>query len=402
MNKKIFISVLSVLVCLAGITEAAVAPKKPWTVLVYIAADNTLSDFAPLDLAEMQKVGSNANVNILAYYSSNVLGQGKKSSKLYIKNGSITTLSTTLNVDSGLEQTFQDALSWACNDYPSDRIMVVLWDHGSGTLNPGRAPAGWKGICWDDSTGSFLTDRDCCDAFKYVSNKYLKGRKIDVVACDACLMASIEVAHTFRTYVDYFVASEETIPGAGFQYAFALAPFKTGAPAPVDLAKSLVKAYNDCYKTSGQGYTLSALDLKQLDPLVTNLNKLSQFFITQLKSSNKKTVKNALVGTISPTNAFHFGDLDYIDLYQWLQNVLAAVSNMKLSTADTKTLKDLINTTLPLVTKPVLARCNSADYSKSYGMTIYLPATAIDSSYNNLLWTGATQWTNFLKAFIAA
>lgn len=400
MNKKLSIA-LVVLSCFVMSSLQAVAAKKPWTVLVYIAADNTLSDFAPLDLTEMQKVGSNSNVNMLAYYSSKLPGKGKNSSKLFINKGSVTTLSVTPNLDSGLEKTFQDALSWACSDYPSDNLMVIMWDHGYGTLNPGRSPFGWKGICWDDTTGSFLTDRDCCDAFKYVCNTYRGGKKIDVVACDACLMASLEVAHTFRSYVNYFVASEETIPGNGYQYAYVLAPFQTGVPAPIDLAKSLVKSYNDCYKTSGEGYTLSALDLGQLDPLVANLNQISQFFIVQLKSANKKTVKTALAATITPKAAFHFGDLEYLDLYVWLQNALAAVPNMKLSTQDTKTIKDLINATLPLVTKPVLARCNSSDYSKSYGMTIYFPASSIDSSYPNLLWTGVSQWTNFLKAFIA-
>lgn len=401
MHKKLQVA-LSLLCCIIGSSALAAAAKKPWTVLVYIAADNSLSSFAPLDLAEMQKVGSNANVNVLAYYSSKLPGKQKNSAKLFINKGSITTLSTIANVDSGSEKAFQDAISWACTDYPSDKLMIIMWDHGYGTLNPGRSIGLHKGICWDDTTGSYLTDRDCVQAFKYISSQFLKGNKVDIVACDACLMASVEVAYTLRAYVNYFVSSEETIPGNGFQYANVLTPFKTANPSSLDLAKSLVKSYDDCYKSSGESYTLSTLDLNKLEPLITSLNNISQFFIKQLKSTNKKTVKKVLGTTVSSKNAIHFGDLDYIDIYVWLQNVLAQVPNMGLSTSDAKTLKDMVNAALPNALAPVLARCNSKDYAKSYGMTIYLPTTRIDSSYNNLIWSGVAQWPQFLKALIAA
>lgn len=397
MNKKLIVSLAIMATVSAGIAQAA---KKPWTFFVYIAGDNNLAEFVTLDLTEMMKVGSNANAHVIAYTTEKQMGKPKQTNRYEILPGSLKKIGATTVEDSGSVATFKKALEWAVVDYPSDRIAVVLWDHGSGTLNPGRSPQGWKGICWDDTTGHFLTDRDCCDVFKYVINTYRNGKKIDIVACDACLMASLEVAHTFRTYVDYFVASEENIPGYGYQYASVLAPLKAGNPKPVNFAKSMVTAYDNAYKTSGWDYTLAAIDLKQLDALVTNVNKVSKFFIAQFKTSNKATVKKALAATITPAAALHYGTMDYIDLYQWLVNVQNNISAMKLSTQDTKTLKDLITATLPLITKAVLARCNSKSYSKSYGMTIYLPGTYMDNSYKNLLWTGAAQWTSFLQEYL--
>ncbi|MGE0009323.1 MAG: clostripain-related cysteine peptidase [Candidatus Babeliales bacterium] len=401
MNKRRIVIVALSLVSMAWLPcKAAKAPKKPWTFFVYIAGDNNLAQFVTLDLGEMMKVGSNANAHIIAYTTEKQVGKPKQTNRYEVLPGSLKKIGSTTVEDSGSVATFKKALEWAVVNYPSDRIAVVLWDHGSGTLNPGRSPQGWKGICWDDTTHHFLTDRDCCDVFKYVNNTYRNGKKIDIVACDACLMASLEVAHTFRTYVDYFVASEENIPGYGYQYARALAPLKNGNPKPVDFAKSMVKAYDDAYKTSGWDYTLSALDLKQLDAVVTNLNKIAQFFISQLKTPNKTNLKQALAALIAPAATIHYGTMDYIDLYQWLSNIQNNIVTMKLSTQDTKTLKDLITATLPLITKAVLARCNSKNYAKSYGMTIYFPRTVMDSSYKNLLWTGAAQWTSFLQAYL--
>ena len=401
MNKNLCISVLSVLVCLAGFAHATVAPQKPWTVFVYIAADNSLSSFAPINIAQMQKVGSNDTVNVVVYYSSNLPGQGKKSSKMVINNGSSTILSSTPNLDSGSVQTFQDALSWACSDFPSDHLMVIMWDHGSGTLNPGRSMDWFKGMCWDDSTGNYLSDRDCIAAFSYVCNTYRGGKKIDIVGCDACLMAAVEFGSTIEPYVDYLVASEETIPGEGYPYTDVLMPFKDGSPAPVDVAKNIVSAYGNYYKTSGEDYTLAAIDLSKLDPLIANMNQISQFFIAQLRSSNSAAVKKGLVGTITANAALHFGGEDYIDLYQWVQNATKALSVMKLDSKSNTTIQNLLKATLSLAAKPILAHVYGyhTNYKNANGLSVYFPATYIDPSYDNLLWTAGTDWASFLHAF---
>ncbi len=401
MNKRTFIFVLSVFICLVGCTQATVAPKKPWTVFVYLAADNTLSSFASINIGQMQKVGSNAHANVIVYYSSNLPGQGKKSSKMVINKGSSTTLSSTPNLDSGSVQTFQDALSWACSDFPSDHLMVIMWDHGSGTLNPGRSMDWFRGMCWDDSTGNYLTDRDVVTALDYVIKKYRGGKKIDILGCDACMMGAVEFGATLEPYVNYLVASEETIPGDGYPYDGVLAPFTKGVPQPVDLAKNIVSAYGNYYKNSGEDYTLAAIDLSKLDPLVAHMNQISQFFATQLKSNGSAAVKKGLTGTVSANAALHYGGEDYVDLNQWLNNTIAAIPVMKLSAPNATTITNLLKATLPLVKTPILARVYGfhANYSHSNGLSVYLPSTYVDPSYDNILWTQGTQWANFLHAF---
>ena len=72
------------------------------------------------------------------------------------------------------------------------------------------------------------------------------------VACDASdvRIGRITASGVQRRAVDcadYFVASEETIPGDGFRYAYILKQFSTQNYDPLSFAKLMVSAYNTEY-----------------------------------------------------------------------------------------------------------------------------------------------------------
>src|SRR5579871_5047919 len=141
---------------------------KPWTFLVYMAAANDLNEQALTDLKEMSKVGSNQNINVIAYITSQQKGQMKKTKKLYIEKGEMKQLGPDVMRDSGDISSLAEALQWACLDYPSEHIAVVLWGHGFGPLN--RKQPFSKGICYDEDTSHYLTDKDCLHAFMWVKD----------------------------------------------------------------------------------------------------------------------------------------------------------------------------------------------------------------------------------------
>src|SRR5436309_1806781 len=57
--------------------------KKPWTFLVFAAADNNLRDFAPRNINQMAKIGSNENVNLLVHLDIRLSGS-KKATRRYV------------------------------------------------------------------------------------------------------------------------------------------------------------------------------------------------------------------------------------------------------------------------------------------------------------------------------
>lgn len=396
----IFQKITLALCALFGFTYAQAEPK-PWTFLVYIAGDNNLAKFADLDLKEMMQIGSNENVNIIAYTTIKRPNEDKKTIKYYVEKDNLVQIGQTDVKDSGDVKTLTEALEWAHTEYPSEHFALVLWDHGSGPLN--RKPSTIRGICFDDTTGNYLTDRDCFAAFGWICDKFRNGKKIDVVACDACLMASLEVGYTFQPYADYYVASEDVIPGYGYQYTYALEQFERGAPAPADMAKNLVSAYARCYKATTKDYTLSAIDLSQLEPLVQKINLFSQFYIKELsKKLYKAEIREGIVQTLKKGVALPFGDEYYFDLHQWLSVLLSKSAELNLDIKSRLYLADLIRTTLPLINNAVIANTTSTKFKDAKGMTIYLPLYRVEYSYEKLLWSEWTKWLGFLNAFMAA
>jgi hypothetical protein len=378
---------------------AEVVAQKPWTFLVYMAAANDLNPYALLDLQEMMQVGSNANINVIVYLTLHQDGQQKYTVKLYIEKGSIVQIGDQMVRDSGDVVTLQEALQWACVDYPSDHVAVVLWNHGSGPLNRSMM-MNPKGVCYDFDTDNYLTDRDCLQAFSWARDNLRGGQKFDIIAFDACLLGSIEMAYTLAPCADYMVASEETIPADGYEYAYVLRQFATKNLDPLSFARLMVSAYKQEYKGTSD-YTLSAIDLNVLQPLVNNCNAVAQILTTQLMGKNKTAVRSTLKKCTSTSSCPSFDQGIYIDLSQFYKNLLKNISGLKLSKSVVSSFKQLLNKGLRAFSNSIKANVTSTNHSKAGGLSVYFPRYSLDPSYYGLYWTEHNpNWLNLLEMFL--
>ncbi|HSC25064.1 MAG TPA: clostripain-related cysteine peptidase [Candidatus Babeliales bacterium] len=375
--------------------------KKPWTFLVYMAAANNLNSFAPLDLQEMMQAGSNANVNVIVYLTLQEDGQSKVTKKLYVEKGALIQIGENMVRDSGSVATLEEALQWACVDYPSDHIATVLWNHGSGPLNRSEIVMDPRGVCYDDDTNHYLTDRDCLQAFSWARDNLRSGKKFDIIAFDACLLASLEMAYTLSSCADYLVASEETIPGDGYQYAYILNKFSQQTFDSLSFAKLMITAYNQEY-VGTTDYTLSITDLNAVNLLVNNCNNVAQILKTQLMGINKIAVNDTIKKCIKYGICPSFDQGIYIDLCQFYKNLLKNISGLKLSKIINKQCEDLLKEGINLFSLIIKANVTSANYKQAGGLSIYFPRYSIDFSYYGLYWTEHNRnWLNFLEAFLS-
>lgn len=364
--------------------------EKDWTFLTYIAGDNDLEPFINQNLNQMKR-GSSNNINVLAFVCTKRIGEPKVARKYKINPAGITQIGSNLpGLDSGRPDTVIKAIKWAREEYPSNHIAIVLWDHGSGWRKYGIDKE-TRGICYDYTTDNNLSDSDLRAIMKEASNIY--GKKIDLLAFDACLMADLETTFAIAPYVDYFVASQETIPGTGFGYNYILDPFKERSLSPKVFAKWLIDAYNKTYSNTLNDYTLSAFKLSDFDKLVKNFDQITQKLIELLKE-NKEIVKKMI--SAAQANSLGFTYKDHKDLATFYAALRNQVKNSNLSSAnkawlDHKLLKgkDLINTL-------ILCYTGSSDFSKARGVSVYLPSGRPDSSYRNLYWSTQNNWYNFL------
>ena len=154
--------------------------------------------------------------------------------------------------------TLEAFLTYALQAHPADRTMLIVWDHGGGIVN---------GACADENY-----DTNCMPVIgmrdAIASALKTAGRdKLDIMSYDCCLMATAEVAEIMSDIADYLLASEETIPGYGYDYATLTNRFiENPAITPEELGKFVCNDYYNYYTEMNPegGVTLSFTDLSKI------------------------------------------------------------------------------------------------------------------------------------------
>ncbi len=396
-------TLLIVLCCLfGGISplESATPKEKKWTVLIYIAGDNDLYPYVSMNIEQLKRIGSSPFVNFVVYLCKHPHGQRKVAQKIKIEKGKAVILSEEPDIDSGSPRTLHAAIDWATEDFPSEHLAVIAWDHGSGALNRIE-----RGICYDYTTGHYLSDRDLRYAFDHIVKKI--GKKIDIFACDACLMASVELAASFANCVDYFVSSEETIPGTGFNYTRAMLPVAQHAIQPSDLASHWVKAYQQNYSPYYEGYTLSAVNLSGMNELTKAIDSLGNSLTTLLRYQFNKSVKSLLQQCSMPGYCTTFEESSYIDLDHFAQLLQQKIDTVYVNLDDVQKnrIVSQIKNSLAIIrgqlAKSVIANAHGKKYAHAAGLTIYFPQRVVHASYPRLIWSYlCPAWAEFLDAYV--
>ncbi|KAA6347754.1 hypothetical protein EZS27_004778 [termite gut metagenome] len=216
------------------------------TVLVYMAADNSLSSFAGNDFDEMMEgfaeIDNNAG-NLIVYLDDKIkpqLIQIKKDNVGKVVRQVIWTYDDQNSVD---VKVMRDVLLRTFDNFPAKSYGLVLWSHGEGWLP-----------YWKKTSRSFGQDGDDRMNISDLRNA-LRSYHFDFILFDACFMQAVEVAYELRTCSDYFIGSPTEIPGPGAPYqTIVKSMFATGSTK--ETAIGIARSYYDFYAlkyNGGQG-----------------------------------------------------------------------------------------------------------------------------------------------------
>nr|NHJ85718.1 hypothetical protein [Asgard group archaeon] len=269
------------------------------------------------------------------------------------------------------------------------------WDHG----------AGIDGLCWDDgSSGDYLTIDEMQTAIANQETKY--SRKIDLISLDACYMNMIEVANELKDLADYFVASEESVPAAGYDYN-SIMDFLCINPltSPEDLAIELVNLYEDYYDYSYDYVTLSAINLSVMYEIIEYTNDFAGNLSLVISAGDGEAINDAFFNTLT-----FYADyiIDYKDfVLQILDDTVLMTDYPDLETAAT----NLLNEFSDLILNNYQHSCYS---EKAYGISIFMPVMLSPyvsyitnyisgaDAFENIDWLDETLWDEFLDDFYIA
>jgi Clostripain family len=377
---------------------AGKAAEKEWTLLVFLNGNNSLDSFGPLNINQMEKVGSTDAVNIVVQWASL---QGGFTHRLYVQkdnddqNVTSPIVQELGKTDMGDYNNLEDFIKWGITHYPAKHYFVTVWDHGSGWRAArlrGLNPIHLTDISWDDNTGHSITTKQLGQVMNDVS-QWL-GRKIDVYGSDACLMGMVEVAGDMSKAVDYFVGSQDLEPGAGWPYDQFLAPLAARPGlSPRELASVLTEEYTKSYENGSNGTadaTMSTVDMSRYGNLKDAISALAGELRALPKASETDIFKAAQA---SQSFAYH----DYVDLADFLdklktQNV-RGISENSLSKAS-RALNDYV----------ILSR-NTSRFPGAHGVSIWIPKDTATlnnyvEKYNQLDFGASTRWADALAAFV--
>ena len=210
----------------------------------------------------------------------------------------------------------RDFIAWTKENYPADRYMLVLWDHGGGFAS---------GYGHDD-LNKRKGDSSTMTASEIIGAIRDAGVTFDLIGFDACLMQNIEYANALEPYADYYLASEETEPGTGWFYTSGFGKLAEDPTLSTEeFGKAMVSSYDQCNQAYNDGEvqpqtTLSLVDLTLVKPVYANLEALYK------KASDEIADSPAVFANMSAarSNSYQFLDEEQVDMVSFLTNLKKA------------------------------------------------------------------------------
>ncbi|MHC6203854.1 clostripain-related cysteine peptidase [Breznakiellaceae bacterium SP9] len=341
------------------------SPSNTWAIYWYVCGSDLETDdgSATADLLEMAAVTLPPEVTVVIQTGGAKKWQhpsvkaGELGRYVYDQNG-LKKAAALRNASMGKAETLASFLSFSLEQYPADKKMLIVWNHGGGSLN---------GVAFDENyDNDSLTLSEIRQAFSSACELSQTEPPFEVIGFDACLMATIDVANVSKDIARYLVASEETEPGLGWNYtgildALAKNPQMDGKELGVNICNSYYAACKA--EDSGDDITLSVTDLAKIPALLTayeslGLEALSKAssdaaFITQLSKTAKRIES---YGSNSKMEGYtNMADLG--DLVRKSSSLLPETANAVLDTLD----------------ECVVYKLHGARRSQASGLSCYYP-----------------------------
>jgi len=235
--------------------------------------DGTIAGAGSNDLDEMMAVGSQPGVlNVVVQTGGTKKWRNPKinpetNQRWLIKNNDMELVQDVGQVNMMQPDTLKDFIVWAATSYPAEKYVLVLWNHGAGAH-------GGYGVdeLFESKSLSLAEIRAALDEASRQT-----GKTFELIGFDACLMATIETAHTVSPYTNYFVGSEETEPGHGWNYTSILQSIVDDPSLSGDkLGEAIARGYREQAVEWGDEdeTTLSVVDVSKIGPVIEALEAL--------------------------------------------------------------------------------------------------------------------------------
>lgn len=320
--------------CKSDKDEVEQTNKSLRTVLIYIAGENNLSSYAPIQLNQI-KIGSNnlGQNNLLVY-----VDQAKPKELPYlakVANGqlvdsvSIADMKiSSSDVYSGDPKVMKEVLKYAFEHYPAENndYGLVLWGHADGWMierdsivySGNARKLAYGGDTGNNIAGATMKRWLNIPTMKTVINSL--GYPLTFIFADCCNFMCLESLYELKECAKYIIGSPAEIPGCG-------APYEKVVPAMfsrnADFYKQIVDAYY-AQTVDGQKCPLTAVQSSGMPAVAEATSNLLQAIVSNIPGWDAAALENHY---LDMKNRVYYYDTDKCAMYD-AQDFLKSYSTM--------------------------------------------------------------------------
>ena len=423
-------------------------PRKDYTVMLFMNGKNNLGAMMARKLAELETLGSSANVNFVMEIGLEKLKPVCNASsttcnypyradwegvrRYYVLKDSSGSYSSRIdssyrlpdpsNQDMGDYRSLVAFANWAKANFPARKYILVIGNHGGAWVDKQKKPkeGSAKGVSYDDLTGNYITTPEIGAALREIGGA-------DVLIFDDCLMQAAEVSAEVGTSAKYILGSEEISYTNHFKPALLFAPLKADpamTPATFvygyyrSVAAYLPALWNSTGKYPG---TFSVLDTSQtaaFHALVRRYAAASRELMRE-KPAARAAFRSAMNGVLRYHYKYCADLYDFVGLAQ--AALAASEPPLGDAAAEVYSLSNELKRHITQSLTPYNVTAGSAegkDYARSRGISAYIPyqkagqpaeaqpiyylaPATLQTKYTDLAFDKETGWSLFIKDLTA-
>ncbi len=438
--------------------------KKEWTIMIYMAGDNNLAVDMAYAMEQIKGVAADSeeSPNLLVYYDGNspaiptmYCDFSEPGRPRYVRSYKFTD--KLIDVDPKVNENAADTKSilnfvdWCVNKVQvehngrvtrgrrAEKYALIFSGHSLGFQD--------IGLFRDETSGKSLKMRQFYDALQSMistkeeliadakANGVLKedmesettvllGKKLDILGFDSCVMGMLEVGYQFTCVAKTMIASEGSVPSAGWTYTKLLGSLARQQNVDLDtrgVAALFVREFirsQDAYTVGGVSVDMAAWDMKHVSRVADAFDELAEELIGCLDAPGSRLYRQMeriiLKVHWNCQSYMYDQNVDLGDFCQLLERECGMVAQELGEGKDVKQLekvqKKCRELTKALRKAVILSGFSGGGYQHSHGVSVFFPWSRqgyeVSKKNYESLWFAKDvkrkqlSWTDFLKKYL--
>lgn len=384
---------------------------RKWTVMVFMGAEADgnapMVEAAEADLNEMRAISSGGHLNIFAQVHANGTARRHHIGVDPREGREVARDEQDATNGRALVEFIRDSLNRPGYEHRpgKDYSMLVMWGHAYDFAIDHELTATGNNDALDFVRLGEVLKNFQLDLKRQYDSKELP--KLDIIAFDACDVATVELACELQRYANYLLGSQIGVPIPGWPYDRVLRRLRHPEGrlmGPAELGAWTVRRYCNAYVPEHRTVSLSLLDLKQVNKLFGHADVLATALDLALDRGTETRDRIAALFTRARTADFK----PFVDVADLCLNLVresddglvreaaAALGDFLLAPAPEAVDKSEEGCGLPFI---VASGRNAGGTAKLNGVSIYAPHVsliddlgALDTVYGAFKFARQTRW----------